>query len=166
MASSTTTRKPANADRDALAAGHSERMHGDHARQAPENRPTADNPTGAAGVTFTFGAAVVSAGLVAGLFFFNSSVVMPALAELDDRTFVEVLDKINDAVYNPLFFAVTFGAPVLIAVAAVQQRRGEKGSGPLDLGRAGALRRRLDGDVGRQRPAHRRPGRRRAQQRQ
>jgi uncharacterized membrane protein len=125
MASSTTTRKPANADRDALAAGHSERMHGDHARQAPENRPTADNPTGAAGVTFTFGAAVVSAGLVAGLFFFNSSVVMPALAELDDRTFVEVLDKINDAVYNPLFFAVTFGAPLLIAVAAVQQRPGE-----------------------------------------
>ncbi len=75
--------------------------------------------------TLTFGAAVVTAGLVAGLFFFNSSVVMPALAELDDRTFVEVMDKINDAVYNPLFFAVAFGAPVLIAVAAVQQRRGE-----------------------------------------
>jgi uncharacterized membrane protein len=98
----------------------------DHAPQALKNRLTVDNPTGAARVTLTFGAAVVTAGLVAGLFFFNASVVMPALAHLDDRTFVEVLDKINDAVYNPLFFAVTFGAPVLIAVAAVQLRRGEK----------------------------------------
>jgi uncharacterized membrane protein len=76
-----------------------------------------------AAATRTFGAAVVTAGLVAGLFFFNASVVMPALAQLDDRTFVEVMDQINDAVYNPLFFAVLFGAPVLIAVAAVQQRR-------------------------------------------
>jgi uncharacterized membrane protein len=50
---------------------------------------------------------------------------MPALADLDDRTFVQVMDEINDAVYNPLFFAVLFGAPVLIAVAAVQQRRGD-----------------------------------------
>jgi uncharacterized membrane protein len=76
--------------------------------------------------TFTFSAAVVTAGLIAGLFFFNASVVMPALAHLDDRTFVEVMDEINDAVYNPLFFAVLFGAPVLIAVAALQQRRGEE----------------------------------------
>ena len=75
--------------------------------------------------TLTFGAAVVTAGLAAGLFFFNASTVMPALGDLDDRTFVEVMDKINDAVYNPLFFAVLLGAPVLIAVAAVQQRRGD-----------------------------------------
>ena len=126
MDSSTTTRNPANADQDAQAAGHPERMDGDKPQQAPQNRPGAHRPTGAVGMTFTFVAAVVTAGLVAGLFFFNASVVMPALAELDDRTFVEVLDKINDAVYNPLFFAVTFGAPVLIAVTAVQQRRAEK----------------------------------------
>jgi uncharacterized membrane protein len=81
-------------------------------------------PKRAARVRLTFGAAVVTAGLTAGLFFFNASVVMPALADLDDRTFVEVMDRINDAVYNPLFFAVMFGAPLLIAVAAVQQRRG------------------------------------------
>lgn len=74
---------------------------------------------------FLFGAAVVTVGLVAGLFFFNASVVMPALAHLDDRTFVEVMHEINDAVYNPLFFAVLFGAPVLILAAALQQRRGE-----------------------------------------
>jgi uncharacterized membrane protein len=118
MARSTPTRKLPN--------GQRQQMDRDHAPQALENRPTVENPTGAARVTLTFGAAVVTAGLMAGLFFFNASVVMPALAELDDRTFVEVLDKINDAVYNPLFFAVMFGAPVLIALAAVQQRRGEK----------------------------------------
>ena len=104
MTGSTTIRQPNREPRDAL---------------------TADNPASGTGVRFTFGAAVVAVGLVAGLFFFNASVVMPALAEVDDRTFVAVLDKINDAVYNPLFFAVTFGAPVLIAVAAVQRRRGE-----------------------------------------
>jgi len=59
--------------------------------------------------TLTFGAAVVTAGLAAGLFFFNASTVMPALADVDDRTFVEVMDKINDAVYNPVFFAVLLG---------------------------------------------------------
>ena len=75
--------------------------------------------------TLTSSAAIVTAGLAAGLFFFNASTVMPALADLDDRTFVEVIDKINDAVYNPVFFAVLLGAPVLIAIAAVQQRRGE-----------------------------------------
>ena len=117
MASSTTTRDPATGDR--------RRMDGDHAQQALQNRPIADNPAGAAPVRFTFAPAVVRAGLIAGLFFFNASVVMPALAHLDDRTFVEVLHLINDAVNNPLFFAVMFGAPVLIAVAAVQQRRGE-----------------------------------------
>jgi uncharacterized membrane protein len=72
-----------------------------------------------------YGASVVTAGLVAGLFFFNANTVMPALADLDDRTFVDVMDRINDAVYNPVFFLVLFAAPVLIAVAAVQQRRGE-----------------------------------------
>jgi uncharacterized membrane protein len=73
----------------------------------------------------TYAAAVVTAGLIAGLFFFNATTVMPALADLDDRTFIEVLNQINDAVYNPAFFAVLFGAPVLIAVAAVQLQRGE-----------------------------------------
>jgi len=75
--------------------------------------------------TLIFGAAVVTAGLAAGLFFGYACTVVPALGDLDDRTFVEVMDKINDAVYNPVFFAVLLGAPVLIAVAAVQQRRGE-----------------------------------------
>ncbi len=75
--------------------------------------------------TLTLAAATITTGLIAGLFFFNASTVMPALAHLDDRTFVEVMNQINDAVYNPWFFVVLLGAPVLIAVAAVQQRRGE-----------------------------------------
>jgi uncharacterized membrane protein len=106
MASSTTTRKPEIGTRQ------------------PSNERH-EQGANVARMTFAFAGAVVTAGLVAGLFFFNASVVMPALADLDDRTFVEVMDRINDAVYNPLFFAVLFGAPVLIAVAAVQQRRGE-----------------------------------------
>lgn len=117
MASSTTTRGSVPGDR--------ERTHEDLAQQPRGNRATVDNPAGAARATFTFAAAVVTAGLAAGLFFFNASVVMPALAHLDDRTFIEVMDNINDAVYNPLFFAVLFGAPVLIAVVAFQQRRSQ-----------------------------------------
>lgn len=57
MASSTTTRKPANGDR--------ERMDGDHAQQAPENRRTVDAPAGAErSADIVLGAAVIAMGLV------------------------------------------------------------------------------------------------------
>jgi uncharacterized membrane protein len=62
-------------------------------------------------------------GLVAGLYFFSSIAVMPALAAADDRTLVDAMQQMIDEIENPAFFAVFLGAPVLAAVALVQARR-------------------------------------------
>ncbi|MFF9507898.1 DUF1772 domain-containing protein [Streptomyces sp. NPDC014724] len=69
------------------------------------------------------GGAAVATGLVAGTFYVFSCAVMPALGRSDDRTFIEVMQNINDVIENPVFFAGFFGALILTAVAAWQQRR-------------------------------------------
>jgi uncharacterized membrane protein len=116
MASSTTTRKPANPNR--------ERTDGDYAQQAPENRASVDDPTGAdRNASIVLGAAVFAMGLVAGLYFFSSIAVMPALTAADDRTLVDAMQQMIDKIENPAFFLVFLGAPVLAAVALVQARR-------------------------------------------
>ncbi|MFD9603776.1 DUF1772 domain-containing protein [Streptomyces sp. NPDC057908] len=69
------------------------------------------------------GGAAIATGLVAGTFYVFSCAVMPALGRSDDRTFIEVMQNINDVIENPVFFAGFFGALVLTAVAAWQQRR-------------------------------------------
>ncbi|QSB16794.1 DUF1772 domain-containing protein [Natronosporangium hydrolyticum] len=61
--------------------------------------------------------AVVTTGLVAGIFLGFSISVMPALARTGDRTFVEVMQRINAAIQNPLFGLVFLGAVVSIGVA-------------------------------------------------
>jgi uncharacterized membrane protein len=68
-------------------------------------------------------AALVAMTLVAGLIFTFSAAVMPALADADDRTFVEIMHRFND---NPVFGLTFMGALVLTAVAVVVlwQRRG------------------------------------------
>ncbi|MFF0060695.1 hypothetical protein ACFYRC_03935 [Streptomyces sp. NPDC005279] len=48
---------------------------------------------------------------------------MPALARSGDRIYVEVMQNINEVIQNPVFFAGFFGALILAAVAAWQQRR-------------------------------------------
>jgi uncharacterized membrane protein len=65
-------------------------------------------------------AALVAMALVAGLVFTFSVAVMPNLADADDRTFVATMQRFND---NPVFQLTFTGALVLIAVAAVLQRR-------------------------------------------
>jgi uncharacterized membrane protein len=116
MANSTTTLKPANADR--------ERMDGDHAQQALENRPSADDPRGIdRNADVVLGAAVIAMGLLAGLYFFSAIAVMPALTAADDRTLVDAMQQMIDKIENPAFFLVLFGAPALAAVALVQARR-------------------------------------------
>ncbi|WNI24501.1 anthrone oxygenase family protein [Streptomyces sp. ITFR-16] len=69
------------------------------------------------------GAAAVTTGLMAGTFYVFACAVMPALGRSDDRTFIEVMRNINDVIENPVFFAGFFGALILTAVAAWQQRR-------------------------------------------
>jgi uncharacterized membrane protein len=113
MASPTTTPKPANAG--------PEPPDGVYARPAPQNHPTAGDPTGAersAGIWL--GAAVIAMGLLAGLNYDWAITVMPALTAADDRTLVDAVQQTLD---NPAF-PLTFLVPgVLAAVALVQARR-------------------------------------------
>jgi uncharacterized membrane protein len=116
MASSTTTREPANGDR--------ERMDGDDAQQALENRATVDDPTGAdRNADIVLGAAVIAMGLLAGLFYAFDVAVMPALTAADDRTLVDAMQQMIDKIENPAFFLTFLGAPALAAVALFQARR-------------------------------------------
>ncbi|MCX4984119.1 DUF1772 domain-containing protein [Streptomyces sp. NBC_00572] len=77
---------------------------------------------GGKGAGAVLGAATVTTGLVAGVWFAYVCSVMPALARSDDRVYVEVMRNINDVIQNPLFFSVFFGATILTAVAAWQYR--------------------------------------------
>ncbi|MFD7867225.1 DUF1772 domain-containing protein [Streptomyces sp. NPDC059783] len=69
------------------------------------------------------GGAAVTTGLMAGTFYVFSCAVMPALGRSGDRTFVEVMQNINDVIENPVFFAGFLGALFLTAAAAWQWRR-------------------------------------------
>lgn len=81
-------------------------------------------PAGAGrGADVVLGAAVIAMGLVAGLYFYSAIAVMPALTTADDRTLVDAMQHIVEAIYNPGFFLAFFGAPVLAAVALVRARR-------------------------------------------
>jgi uncharacterized membrane protein len=105
------------------ASGDRERTDDGHAQKAPENRSTADDPAGAernAGIVL--GAAVFAMGLVAGLYFFSSIAVMPALTAADDRTLIDAMQQMIDKIENPAFFLAFLGAPVLATVALVQAR--------------------------------------------
>jgi len=62
-------------------------------------------------------AALVAAGLIAGLFYAYACSVMPGLARGDDKTFVEAMRGINVAIINPVFMLTFLGAPLLAGVA-------------------------------------------------
>ena len=114
MASSATPRGPADGDR--------ERMN--YAQDALGKRPNVDDRTGAdRNADIVLGAAVIAMGLYAGLFYFSSIAVMPALTAADDRTLVDAMQQMIDKIENPAFFLVLLGAPLLAAIALVQARR-------------------------------------------
>jgi uncharacterized membrane protein len=115
MASSTTTRKPANGDR--------ERMDGDYAQQALQNRATVDDATGTdRNADIVLVAAVIAMGLLAGLIYAFSIAVMPGLTAADDRTLVDAMQQMAD---NPAFPLTFLAAPALATVALVQARRSD-----------------------------------------
>jgi uncharacterized membrane protein len=68
-------------------------------------------------------ASVVVNGLVAGIWFAYAVSVMIALGRVDDRTFVTVMNEIDDAIQNPVFFLAFLGSLVLPAVSVAQQWR-------------------------------------------
>jgi uncharacterized membrane protein len=68
-------------------------------------------------------AATVAMGLITGLYFGWAVAVMPGLAGLEDRAFIDAMQELDDAIRNPLFFATFLAALVLPGVAIYQQRR-------------------------------------------
>jgi uncharacterized membrane protein len=75
------------------------------------------------GAGIVLGAAVIAMGLLAGLFYAFDVAVMPALTAADDRTLVDAMQRMIDAIENPAFFLTFLGAPALAAIALVQARR-------------------------------------------
>jgi uncharacterized membrane protein len=69
------------------------------------------------------GFALMAMALTAGLFYSFSVAVMTGLAKVDDRTFVDTMQRINRAIQNPAFFLSFAGALVVTALAAVLHRR-------------------------------------------
>jgi uncharacterized membrane protein len=69
------------------------------------------------------GLATVGMGLLAGLFYGYACSVMPGLGRADDRTVVDAMQQIDEAIQNPVFFLTFLGAPVLVVWAAVIERR-------------------------------------------
>jgi uncharacterized membrane protein len=67
--------------------------------------------------------AIVSTGLVAGVFYGFVVAVNPALARQPDGAYIATMQAINDVIQNPLFAASFFGAPLLLPLAAVLQRK-------------------------------------------
>ena len=63
--------------------------------------------------------ATVTTGLTAGLFFTYANSVMPALRGADDRAFVDVMQRINVVIINPLFLGAFLGGLALSVAAAV-----------------------------------------------
>jgi uncharacterized membrane protein len=72
----------------------------------------------------TLGAATVTIGLIAGLFFDWAIAIMPSLAQTDDRTFVEVMQRTITTINNsPSFMFAFMGSFVFTIAAAVLQHR-------------------------------------------
>lgn len=61
--------------------------------------------------------ATLTTGLMAGIFFGFSCSVMLALARVDDRTYVVVMQRINAAIQNGLFGLVFLGALAATSIA-------------------------------------------------
>jgi uncharacterized membrane protein len=69
------------------------------------------------------GAALVCMGLMAGLFYSYSISVMLGLAKTDDRTFVLVMQRVNQAIQNAAFGPVFVGAFAFTGAATIAQHR-------------------------------------------
>ncbi|MEU6866352.1 anthrone oxygenase family protein [Streptomyces sp. NPDC046876] len=72
-------------------------------------------------------AATVTTGLMAGLFFAFDISVMPALKRADDRTVIQVMQRINTAIVNGLFLLAFLGALAFTALALALHLAGDDG---------------------------------------
>ncbi len=95
--------------------------------QATAATATAQSRSVATWASVMLYAALVTIGLMAGLYYDWDVAVMPGLAEVDDRTFVTAMQSFVVAIENPAFFLVSFGAFGFTLTAAIlQYRRGEQ----------------------------------------
>ena len=105
---------------------------------ATSNRRLAADVNGATRrrrIAITLGASTVATGLMAGLFYAFSCAVMVGLRGTDDRTFIDVMQRINVSIENPVFFAGLLGALALPVVAIVLlHRAGSKAAMRCTLG--------------------------------
>jgi uncharacterized membrane protein len=62
--------------------------------------------------------AMVTVGVMAGVFFAYTVAVMPGLGRSDDRTFVGAFQQIDHAIVRPVFLLTFLGALLLTGVAA------------------------------------------------
>lgn len=74
-------------------------------------------------LTWVLGAALIAMGLLAGLFYAFACAIVPGLAGADDRTLIDAMQQINEAIENPVFFLTFLGAPALVIAALVMARR-------------------------------------------
>lgn len=74
--------------------------------------------------TLTLLVAVVTTGLMAGLFTAFAYSVMPGLHRSSDRTFVEAMQQINTAILNPAFMIPFMGSIPLLLLATTLAWRG------------------------------------------
>jgi uncharacterized membrane protein len=79
-------------------------------------------------------ATTVATGLIAGLYFAFSVSVMLALREVDDRAFVDTMQRINRRIQNPVFGVVFAAAPIGSIAIAVMELLGEDPRWPVLVG--------------------------------
>ncbi len=77
-------------------------------------------------------------GLAAGFFYTYEASITPALAEVDDLTYVTTFQSINETIRNPVFGTVFFGSIVALAVAVVANWNADRRTRML-VGAAAAL---------------------------
>ncbi len=70
--------------------------------------------------------AVLSTGVMAGIYQLYSHTVMPGLGRTDDRTFVGAFQAMDRAILNPPFLAVFLGGLVCTALAAALSLGGDR----------------------------------------
>jgi uncharacterized membrane protein len=71
----------------------------------------------------TLVAAGMTTGLMAGIFGLYAHAIMPGLGGVDDRTFVDAFQSIDNEIINPVFLPTFVGALVFTTLAAVLHLR-------------------------------------------
>jgi uncharacterized membrane protein len=77
--------------------------------------------------TISLYAALVTTGLMAGLYLAFSIAVLPGIARSDDNTFVASMRGMNAAILNPVF-GLVFGGPLVFGVVAIATRLPDGGA--------------------------------------